>query len=141
MNGNFLIMLSILPYQAMRFPCIIHYFYNILLGLEIYNCANTVGVGIIGDKSSASFYRSFLLSFSSCFYFYIMLLTYIILYISVTLKCFSENNKTERFCSVLLLIFFRKNNSFIQLNCNEVINRINNYENYDWYPNTEVRIN
>ena len=33
-------------------------FYNILLGLEIYNCANTVGVGIIGDTSSTSFYRS-----------------------------------------------------------------------------------
>ena len=142
MNGNFLIMLSILPYQAMRFPCIIHYFYNILLGLEIYNCANTVGVGIIGGYKFSLFLQiGFLLSFSSCFYFYIMLLICIILYISVTLKCFSENNKTERFCSVLLLIFFRKNNSFIQLNCNEVINRINNYENYDWYPNTEVRIN
>ncbi|ASZ19559.1 hypothetical protein COJ60_10510 [Bacillus cereus] len=51
-------MLSILPYHAMRFPCIIHYFYNILLSSEIYNCANTVGVGIIGDTSSASFYRS-----------------------------------------------------------------------------------
>jgi len=30
MNGNFLIMLSILPYHAMRFPCVIHYFHNIL---------------------------------------------------------------------------------------------------------------
>lgn len=128
MNGNFLIMLSILPYHAMRFPCIIHYFYNILLGLEIYNCANTVGVGIIGGYKFSLFLQiGFLLSFFSCFYFYIMLLIYIILYISVTLKCF-------------LLIFLRKHNSFIQLNCNEVINRVNNYENYDWYPNTEVRI-
>ncbi|TXR95345.1 hypothetical protein DN390_23165 [Bacillus sp. SH7-1] len=38
-------------------------FFNILLGpkifrLEIYNYANTVGVGKIGDTSSASFYRS-----------------------------------------------------------------------------------
>lgn len=128
MNGNFLIMLSILPYHAMRFPCIIHYFYNILLGLEIYNYANTVGVGIIvGYKFSLFLQIGFLLSFSSCFYFYIMLLIYIILYISVTLKCF-------------LLIFFRKNNSFIQLNGNEVINCINNYEDNNRYPNTEVRI-
>ena len=139
MNGNFLIMLSILPYHAMRFPCIIHYFYNILLSSEIYNCANTVGVGIIGIQVQPLSTDRFLLSLSSCFYFYIMLLIYIILYISVTLKYFSENNKTEQFRSVLL-IFFRKNNSFIQLNCNEVINRVNNYENYDWYPNTEVRI-
>lgn len=105
MNGNFLIMLSILPYHAMRFPCIIHYFYNILLGLEIYNCANTVGVGIIGGYKFSLFLQiGFLLSFSSCFYFYIMLLTYIILYISVTLKCFFlKIIKTEHFCSVFII--------------------------------------
>lgn len=30
MNGNFLIMLSILPYHAMGIPCIIHFLLNFL---------------------------------------------------------------------------------------------------------------
>ncbi len=39
-----------------------------------------------------------------------------------------------------ILFFFRQNNPFIQLNGNEIINRVNDYENDNWKPNPEVRI-
>lgn len=105
MNGNFLIMLSILPYQAMRFPCIIHYFYNILLGLEIYNCANTVGVGIIGgikvqplstDRIPPFIFQLLLLLY------YVTYLHYIIYFSNIEVF-FLKIIKTERFCSVFII--------------------------------------
>ncbi len=105
MNGNFLIMLSILPYQAMRFPCIIHYFYNILLGLEIYNCANTVRVGIIGgiqvqplstDRIPPFIFQLLLLLY------YVTYLHYIIHFSNIEVF-FLKIIKTERFCSVFII--------------------------------------
>ncbi len=104
MNGNFLIMLSILPYHAMRFPCIIHYFYNILLSSEIYNCANTVGVGIIGDTSSVLFLQiGFLLSLIQLLLllYYVTYLHYII-YFSNIKVFFLKIIKTEQFRSVFI---------------------------------------
>ena len=105
--------------------------------LRLYKYVAVKNVGIKVQLLSTDWIPPFLIQLLLLLY-YVTYLHYII-HLS-NIKVFSENNKTERFCSVLLLIFFRKNNSFIQLNCNEVINRINNYENYDWYPNTEVRI-
>ena len=105
--------------------------------LRLYKYVAVKNVGIKVQLLSTDWIPPFLIQLLLLLY-YVTYLHYIIYFSNI--KVFSENNKTERFCSVLLLIFFRKNNSFIQLNCNEVINRINNYENYDWYPNTEVRI-
>ena len=76
--------------------------FSAIFNVETYDCTNTLWLEKCGDKGSASFYRldsSF--PYPAASTFYIMLLIYIILYISVTLKCFSENNKTERFRSVL----------------------------------------
>lgn len=107
--------------------------------LRLYKYVAVKNVGIKVQLLSTDWIPPFLIQLLLLLY-YVTYLHYII-YISNIKVFFLKIIKTERFClGFYLLIFFRKNNSFIQLNCNEVINRINNYENYDWYPNTEVRI-
>ncbi len=104
MNGNFLIMLSILPYHAMRFPCIIHYFYNILLGSEIYNCANTIegrnNSGIQVQPLSTDRIPPFLIQLLLLLY-YVTYLHYII-YFSNIKVFFLKIIKTEQFRSVFI---------------------------------------
>ncbi|MFK4479513.1 hypothetical protein ABH947_003721 [Bacillus sp. RC206] len=127
----------------MYYPLFSQYTLTTIFHLEIYDCTNTVWVEKIGgvqvqllstDRIPPFIFQLLILSY------YVTYLHYII-YFSNIKVFFLKIQKAEHFHSAFyLLIFFWKNNSFIQLNCNEVINRINNYENYDWYPNTEVRI-
>lgn len=115
---------------------------QVIFNLEIYDCTNTLWFekkwGIKVQLLSIDWIPPFLIQLLLLLY-YVTYLYYIIHFSNIKVF-FLKIIKTEQFRSVFLLIFFRKNNSFIQLNCNKVINRVNNYENYDWYPNTEVRI-
>lgn len=117
--------------------------FSAIFNVETYDCTNTLwlekNVGIKVQPLSTDWIPPFLIQLLLLLY-YVTYLHYII-YFSNIKALFLKIIKTERFRSVFyVLIFFWKHNSFIQLNCNEVINCVNNYENYDWYPNTEVRI-
>lgn len=128
----------------MYYPLFLQYTAEVptIFHLEIYDCTNTVWLekkwGIKVQLLSTDRIPPFI-SQLMILLFYVTYLYYIRYFSNI--KVFFLKIIKNRAASLgFLLIFFRKNNSFIQLNCNEVINRVNNYENYDWYPNTEIRI-
>lgn len=129
----------------MYYPLFSQYTLTTIFHLEICDCTNTVWVEKIGGIQFQLLFTDWIppsISRLLILTYYVTYLYYIIHFSNIKVF-FSENTKSRALqlhSAFHLLIFFRKNNSFIQLNCNEVINRINNYENYDWYPNTEIRI-
>lgn len=106
--------------------------------LRLYKYVAVKNVGIKVQFLSTDWIPPFPIQLLLLLY-YVTYLHYII-YFSNFKVFFLKIKKPSSFARFFLLIFLRKNNSFIQLNCNEVINRVNNYENYNWHPNTEVRI-